>query len=174
MSDTTPPSSSATTIEGGLDRIVRYDVAGTGLFVVAMAVAVLLRNDRAGQILIAAVSMALFAAGVATSLWAYTTGLERSRTEEVGVAALFLVSGDTAPRRVRRVLLGCLATQVVVAFAGATIGVLGLDKDELNALAFGVLVPMFGIGANGIWTARRGTFGPRLKRSSQPTNRKIG
>lgn len=174
MSDTTITSSPAATDGGGIDRILRYDLAGTGLFVVAMAVAVALRNDRPGQVLIAAVSMALFAGGVATSLWAYTTALERSRTEEVGVTGVFLLSGDTVPRRIRRILWACLATQVVVAFAGATIGAVGLDKNELNALAFGVLVPMFGIGANGIWAARRGTFGSRRNRASQPSNRKIG
>lgn len=156
------------------NRIVRYDVVGTALFVAAMAVAIALRNDRPGQVLIAAASMALFAGGVATGLWAYTTGLERSRTEEVGVTGLFLLAGETAPRRIRLVLWSCLAAQVIVAFAGAIIGVVGLDKDQLNALAFGVLVPMFGIGANGIWAARHGTFGPRRNRSSQPSNRKIG
>ena len=149
-------------------------MAGTALFVVAMAVAIALRDHRPGQVVIAAVSMALFAGGVATSLWAYTTALERSRTDEVGVGGLFMLSGATAPPRVRRVLWACLAAQVVVALAGATVGAVGLDKDRLNALAFGVLVPMFGIGANGIWAARHGTFEPRRNKSVQPTNRKIG
>ena len=163
-------------------RVVRYDLAGTGLFVVAMAIAVPLRNQRAGQALIVAASMALFAAGVGTSLWAYAAALERSRTDEVGVANLFLLSGPTAPSPIRRTMWACLGAQVVVAIAGATIGVAGLDKGQLNALAFGILVPMFGIGANGLWAVRHGTFGPRVatpkrannKPDNKPNNKKIG
>ena len=48
--------------------------------------------------------MVLFAAGAATGLWAYAAALERSRTEEVGVANLFLLSGETAPPPVRRTM----------------------------------------------------------------------
>jgi hypothetical protein len=154
--------------------IVRFDLVGTALFVVAIAIAVPLRNHRSGQVLIAAVAMVLFAAGVATSLWAYTSGLERSRTEDVAVANLFLLSGTTAPKPVRRALWICLGTQIAVAVAGASIGAAGLDKDRLNALAFGVLVPMFGIGVNGIWAARHGSYGPRQRPAVRPTNRKIG
>lgn len=155
-------------------RIVRYDLVGTALFVVAMAIAVPLRNQRVGQVLIAAVSMALFAAGAATSLWAYASALERSRTENVGVANLFLLTGDTAPERVRRTMWVCFGVQIAVALAGAIVGVVGLDEGRLNALAFGVLVPMFGIGANGLWAARHGHYGPRIAREERPNNRKIG
>jgi hypothetical protein len=161
----TEPEASAP-MAGG--RIVRYDVIGTVLFVVAMAVAVALRTERSGQVLIAATSMVLFAAGVATSLWAYAAALERSRTDEVGVANLFLLTGSTAPRPIRRTMWACFGAQIVVAIAGATIGVVGLDKGQLNALAFGVLVPMFGIGANGIWAVRHGTFGPRTAPAQRP------
>jgi len=154
--------------------IVRFGVAGTVVFVVAMAIAVPLRTDRTGQVLIAAVSMLLFALGVATSLWAYTSALERSRTAEVGVANLFLLTGPTAPKPVRLTLWACLAAQIVVAMTGAGIGIAGLDKDQLNALAFGVLVPMFGIGVNGMWAARHGSYGPRQAPSVRPSNRKIG
>ncbi|MEO5901279.1 MAG: hypothetical protein ABIR68_14295 [Ilumatobacteraceae bacterium] len=154
--------------------IVRFGIVGTVLFVVAMAIAVPLRTARSGQVLIAAASMLLFAAGVATSLWAYTSALERSRTAEVGVSNLFLLTGPTAPKPVRLTLWACLVVQIVVAIAGASIGIAGLDKDQLNALAFGVLVPMFGIGVNGIWAARHGSYGARQAPSVRPSNRKIG
>ncbi len=154
--------------------MVRFGLVGTALFVVAMAVAVPLRNHRAGQAVAVVASMALFAVGVATTLWAYTSALERSRTEEVGVANLYLLSGPTAPRPVRRALWGCLGTQIVVGVVAASIGFAGLDEHQLNALAFAVLVPMFGIGTNGIWAARHGGYGPRARPTVQPTNRKIG
>lgn len=143
-------------------RLVQTNVVGTSLFVVAEAVAVPLRAERLGQVLIAVVSLVLFAAGVATSLWAYAAALERSRTEEVGVANLYLLTGETAPKPVKRTMSIALLVQVVVGLGGAGIGVAGLSKGDLNALAFGALVPMLGIGMNGAWAARYGSYGPRV------------
>jgi hypothetical protein len=154
-------------------RVVQLDIAGTVLFVVALAIAVPLRSERFAQFLIGGVSMALFAIGVATTLWAYTRALDRSRVEEVGVANLYLLTGTTAPRRVGRAMISALVVQVVAAIAGAWIGVVGLDEGQLNALAFGVLVPMFGIGMNGVWAARHGTYGPRVGRAVSPTDHEI-
>ncbi|HZY08146.1 MAG TPA: hypothetical protein VFE69_10385, partial [Ilumatobacteraceae bacterium] len=105
--------------------------------------------------------------------WAYARALERSRTEEVGVANLYLLTGPTAPKPVRRIMTWALAIQVVAAFVGAWIGVVGLDKGELNALAFGVLVPMFGIGMNGVWAALHGSYGPRVGRAVSPTDHEM-
>jgi hypothetical protein len=34
-----------------------------------------------------------------------------------------------------------------------------------TAVAFGVLVPMFGLGLTGLWAVRSGTFPPRTGRS---------
>jgi hypothetical protein len=143
-------------------RLVRANVVGTVLFVATEAVAVPLRDQRFAQVLIAVVSLVLFAAGVATSLWAYASALERSRSEEVGVANLFLLTGETAPPTVKRTMSIALAVQVVVGLVGAGIGVTGLSKGDLNALAFGALVPMLGIGMNGAWAARYGSYGPRV------------
>ena len=155
-------------------RLVRGNLIGTAVFLVALAVAVSLRTHRPAQVLIAGVSLVLFAIGIATSLWAYTTALERSRSEEVGVANLFLLTGPTAPNDVKRAMLAALAVQVLAALAGATVGVVGLKESQLNALAFGVLVPMFGIGMNGAWAARYGSYGPRVNPTAKPSNRKIG
>jgi hypothetical protein len=155
-------------------RLVRANLIGTAAFLVALGVAVPLRAERAGQVVIAVVSLVLFAAGIASSLWAYTSALERSRTEEVGVANLFLLTGTTAPKPIKRSMSGALAVQVVAALVGASIGVAGLEESDLNALAFGVLVPMFGIGMNGAWAARYGSYGPRVNPAAKPSNRKIG
>jgi hypothetical protein len=154
-------------------RVVRLDLAGTAAFLIALAIAVPYRNHRFAQFLIAGVSMALFAIGVATSLWAYTRALDRSRVEEVGVANLYLLTGDTAPKVVGRTLTLALVVQVLAAVGGAWIGVVGLDEGQLNALAFGVLVPMFGIGMNGVWAARHGSYGPRVGRAVSPTDHEI-
>jgi hypothetical protein len=154
-------------------RVVLTDLAGTAVFIIALAIAVPLRTHRFAQFLIGGVSMVLFAIGVVTTLWAYTRALDRSRVEEVGVANLYLLTGSTAPKVVGRTMSLALAVQVVAAIAGAWIGVVGLDEGELNALAFGVLVPMFGIGMNGVWAARHGSYGPRVTRAVSPTDREI-
>ena len=153
-------------------RLVRLNLAGTGLFLAALAVAIPFKDERFAQFLIGIVSVVLFAVGIATSLWAYTSALERSRTEEVGVANLYLLTGDTAPRDVKRAMLIALAVQVVAALVGAIVGVTGLEKGDVNALAFGVLVPMLGIGMNGAWAARYGSYGPRV--AAPGTSKKNG
>ncbi len=133
-----------------------------------------LRTERWAQFLIAIVSVVLFAIGVGSTLWAYASALERSRVEEIGVANLYLVTGTTAPTAVKRVLLGALVVQVLASFGAASVGVIGLKDSQLNALAFSVLVPMFGIGMNGAWAARYGSYGPRVTPAAKPSNRKIG
>jgi hypothetical protein len=159
---------------GLADRQTRVDAGGTVAFAAAVAVAIPFRDERPAQILIGAVSMVLFAAGAGAALWAYVSALERSRTSEIGVANLYLLTGRTAPPLVKRLMIGMLGVQVVLAFAGAIIGATGLTGSEVNALAFGILVPMFGIGMNGLWAVRHGAFGPRIDKSVQPSNRKIG
>jgi hypothetical protein len=154
-------------------RVVDVDLAGTAVFVATLAIVVPLREHRSAQFVIGGVSMLLFAIGVVTTLWAYTKALDRSRTEEVGVANLYLLTGPTAPTRVRRTMTLALVVQIVAAITGAWIGVVGLDKGDLNALAFGVLVPMFGIGMNGAWAARHGAYGPRIDKAVSATDREI-
>ena len=153
---------------GMRSSIVRSNLIGTAVFLVTLGIAVPFRDERFAQVLIGVVSGVLFAIGIATSLWAYTSALERSRTEEVGVANLFLLTGATAPKDVKRTMTVALVVQVVAAFIGAIIGVTGLEEGDLNALAFGVLVPMFGIGMNGTWAARYGSYGPRVAAAPRP------
>lgn len=156
------------------DGLVRFGVVGTAAFVVAIAIGLPLRDERAAQVLVGVVSMVLFAIGAATCLWAYISALERSRHDEIGVANLFLLTGPTAPSPVRRTLTIALVVQVVVALAAAIVGALGLSGNEVNAMAFGILVPMFGLGVNGLWAARFGRFGRRIDRAVRPTNEEIG
>jgi hypothetical protein len=153
--------------------IIRLGVAGTAVFTAAVAVAAPLRAERWVQVMVAVVSIALFAVGVVLSLWAYASALERSRIDEIGVANLYLLTGRTAPSAVRRTLSIALGVQVVVALVGAVVGLSGLEGNDLNALAFGVLVPMLGVGVNGFWAVRHGSFGPRLTGGSTVRGRGI-
>lgn len=153
-------------------RLVRGNLVGTAVFLLALMIAVPFKGDRFAQVTIGVVSLVLFAIGIATSLWAYTSALERSRVEEVGVANLYLLTGATAPQAIKRAMVGALVVQIVAALTGAIVGVAGLQENDVNALAFGVLVPMFGIGMNGAWAARYGSYGPRV--TTAGTSKKNG
>ena len=146
-------------------HIVRADRAGTAALVVSVAVAALTDAWRTGSVVVALV---LFGLGVFAFIWAYFSAVERSRSDEIGVANLFLLTGPTAPARVKRTMSAALAIQVVVGLGGAMIGFARIEGDEPNLLAFGILVPMFGIGLNGLWASRHGTYGQRLERRRAP------
>lgn len=160
-------------MSGMQSRLVRANLLGTGVFVVASGVAMPFKADRWAQVLVIVVSVALFAVGIFTSLQAYARALDRSRVHEIGVANLYLLTGRTAPPPVKRSMLLALGVQVVVAVVAASVGVSGLGENDLNALAFAVLTPMFGIGMNGAWAARYGSFGPRLNPTTKPSHRRI-
>ena len=154
--------------------LVRFDVIGTVVFALAVAVGIAFSDARPVQIMFAIVSMVLFTIGAAGCLWAYVSALERSRSDEIGVANLYLLTGPTAPTVIKRTMTLALAAQVVLSLTGAIVGAAGLSGNQVNALAFGILVPMFGLALNALWAVRHGHFGPRLEKSVQPSNRKIG
>ncbi len=154
-------------------KLVRGNFVGTAVFVAAAALATPFKEERWAQVVAIVVSVVLFAIGIFTSLQAYARALDRSRVHDIGVANLYLLTGPTAPATVKRSMSGALAIQVVVAIVAASFGVSGLADSDLNALAFTVLVPMFGIGMNGAWAARYGSFGPRLAPTTKPSNRRI-
>jgi hypothetical protein len=56
---------------------------------------------------------------------------------------------------VRTNLLGALAAQVAVAVLTASVR-------PYTTLAFGTLVPVYGLGLCGLWAARHGSFGSRV------------
>ncbi|MGA1747363.1 MAG: hypothetical protein ACO4BZ_06735, partial [Ilumatobacteraceae bacterium] len=113
----------------------------------------------------AATAMVLFAVGVAAFLWAFWTAVQRSRTEDISVTQLFLLVGEPTPATVRRPMLIALAVQVIVATATALARPNGPDGSPGSSLAVGFLVPMLGLGLNGLWAAIHGRFGERARRA---------
>lgn len=150
---------------GGVDDragegIVRGNLVGTLLFA---AVSFVGAAVTAFEVPSAVFGVVLFAVGVATFIWSYVTALERSRTEELGVANLYLLTGRTAPPRVKRLMMGALYAQIVICLVAAWAGFSRLEGDnDLNPAAFTILGPMFGLGLNGLWASRHGAFGPRI------------
>lgn len=138
--------------------VVRFHVLATALFLAVCVVALGWRDRGWSEAGFVTVSLILFAVGVGTALWAYAAAVDRSRTSEVAVASLFLLAGDVAPRQVKLRMWAAWGTQIVAAMAVGIIGSTGLATGDKNVLAFGALVPMLGIGLQGLWSARHGVF----------------
>jgi hypothetical protein len=155
------------TIPGG--RLMTLDIVGTVVFTGSAVVAAVV-FDGAAKVQGVVVDLVLFAIGVATFLLGYWTAVQRSRQDEMSVAELFFLLGTAIPARVKRTMNLCLIVQTAVA---VTTAMARLSTPSSTApsgssagstLAFGVLVPMFGLGLNGLWAATHGSFGPRRKR----------
>jgi hypothetical protein len=148
----TPQDRSTSRGEPGA-AILRADVAGTAVFVLTAVVeAVVLAHWT--EVVGVAVALGLFALGCLAFLAGYARAIQRSRADDIDVGSLFLLLGPAVPRHVKRILYGLLAVQVVAAVVTA-------DVRPFTTLAFGVLVPVFGLGLNGLWAARHGRFPPR-------------
>ena len=133
------------------DPIVRSSFIGTGVFTVVAAVAAATNADPI-VVLAVIVDLVLFVAGCAAFVATLLRAADRSRTENVTIAGIWWLEG-TAPNVVRHQLLGALGVQIVVALGTAF---------ALRDLAFGILVPTYGLGLVGLWGARLGSFGPRV------------
>lgn len=135
---------------GSGQAIIGWSWRGTALF---SATAIGATVFEALRPIAVAVALALFAVGCVVFLVAFATAVERSRTEAIGIGGLYFLAGS-APSTVQRSLLGSVVVEVVVALATAGIRM-------FTSLAFGTLVPMFGLGLAGLWAARHGRFGSR-------------
>ena len=107
-----------------------------------------------------AVALASFSVGVVAFLWGYWSAVQRSRHEEISVAQLYFLTGGVAPRRVSVVMNSMLGAQTVGGIALALVRP-STDGRPGSTLAFGILVPMLGLGLNGLWASRHGEFPPR-------------
>jgi len=135
-------------------------VVGTAVALVA-GVAGLVSADVARTVL-TPVSFVLAAVGIGAFVWSYASAIERSRTAEIAVSQLYLVAGDVAPPPVKRTLRWALWTQIVLALGVMVVGFARTKPQEFNWAATAIVVPLFGLGINGMWVARHGTFGPRI------------
>ena len=139
-------------------RIVRIAIGATALFLVTASAAAATTTT---WVRAAAVSVALsfFVVGCVAFLWAYAIAVQRSRTDEMGIGGLFLLLRPTAPRSIQLALNSALVAQVVIGLATSSVRA---GERPFTTLAFGLLVPVLGIGLNGQWAARHGRFGRRV------------
>jgi hypothetical protein len=135
--------------------IINVSWAGTGLYTGVAALGTI-APDTFGTAT-AIVSIGLFFVGCFVFLWAYAVAVSRSRTDLIGIGGLYFLAGS-APKVVRFRLRLSFAVEIVVAIVSASIR-------PFTPLAFGFLVPVFGLGLCGLWGARYGTFEPRPQQS---------
>jgi len=140
--------------EGTGRRLVQAAWVGVGLQAVAAATAVATRSGRGPHVV---VCVALLVGGVVAATAAFLRAIDRSRTELVDVAGLFLLLGS-APRRTRTWLWGAVAASVAVGVASAA-------ARPYTSLAFGVLAPLWAYGLTVLWNALHGAFPPRPRRA---------
>jgi hypothetical protein len=133
-------------------RLVQASWIGTAVFTVLAMGAAAFPDTLAPAS--AVLDLVLFAVGFLAFCWSLLRAADRSREEELSVAGLWFLAGGSAPRSVQRDLLVPLGVQVVVAVATAAVR-------PFTPLAFGILVPLYGLGLAGVWGAAFGTFRPR-------------
>lgn len=142
------------------DVVVRADVAATAAFVITAVLAAVLFSTAV--LWVAAITaMALFLVGIAAFMWSFWNAVRRSRSQQVAVTQLYLLTGGVAPSPVRRVMLSLVAVQIVTGLATALARPNQPDGSPGTSLALGVLVPLFGLGMNGLWAAFHGTYRDR-------------
>lgn len=139
--------------------LIRLNLIGTVVFIVSSVSAAVMFTD-AWRTQGVVVDLILFVIGVVAFLWGYWTAVQRSRADDIAVASLYFLTNGVAPRRLAWLMNTTLIVQFVVAVATA------MSRPDTNGkpgstLAFGVLVPILGLGLNGLWAAQHGAFGPR-------------
>ena len=139
--------------------LVRINVALTVIFVAASVCAAVAFSSPWKTIGVV-VSLGCFTIGIVAFLWGSWTAVQRSRTDNISVAALYFLVDKCAPSSVARVMNCALGVQVVGAVATA-VSRSTTDGRAGSTLAFGILAPMMGLGLNGLWGALYGTFAPR-------------
>lgn len=140
-------------------RIIRVNVALTLLFTVTAVLAAVLFSQPWKAIAVAA-SLVCFTVGVVAFLWGYWTAVQRSRTDNIGVANLYFLLDGCAPASVSRTMNIILGSQAVIGL-GTALSRMQTAGRTGSTLAFGILVPMMGLGLNGLWGAQHGVFPPR-------------
>ena len=139
--------------------ILRANEILTGFFV-ATAVMAVVAFSNPWKVIAASVALTCFSIGVVVFLWGYWTAVQRSRYDNIAVASMYFLTDNCAPKRVARRMNILLGVQVVVSIATALMRS-STDGKPGSTLAFGILVPVLGLGVNGLWAALHGDFSPR-------------
>jgi hypothetical protein len=139
--------------------IVRINAALTAVFLATSLIATIV-FEQPWKTIAVVVCLVNFSIGVVAFLWGYWNAVQRSREDNIAVAALYFLIDGCAPQAVARRMNGLLAIQTVAGLATA-LARTSTNGQRGSTLAFGILVPMLGLGLNGLWGAFHGQFSPR-------------
>lgn len=134
--------------------LLQIDAVATVVFTLAAIAAVVAGGAWVSVLVV--LSTLLFVVGSIACLWAFAIAVRRSRYDEIAPTQLYFLTGGCAPSRVRNRFLVLLVVQVAVGLAAASLR-------PFTGVAFGILVPMFGLGLAGLWAARNGTYPERVR-----------
>lgn len=144
--------------------IIQLNIFATCVFLVASLVAAIVFHEPYKTIAVS-IDLLCFSLGVIVFLWGYWTAVQRSRQDTISVAALYFLVDGVAPKLVSVVMNSLLALQLVGAIATALLRS-STAGQRGSTLAFGILVPMLGLGLNGLWAAYHGIFSSRGEEGS--------
>lgn len=144
--------------------IVRVNEVLTVLFVATAVIAVIAFSNP-WKVVAATVALVCFSVGVVVFLWGYWNAVQRSRYDNIAVASMYFLTDNCAPKNLARRMNLILTAQVVVALATALMRP-NTDGKPGSTLAFGILVPVLGLGLNGLWASLHGEFSARNQRKS--------
>lgn len=133
-----------------ISRLRTADEVITAVQLVAMVVAYVGSESVRGAVALGCV--VVFLGGATLFSWAFFIAAGRSRQEEVTVAGAFFLAGTIAEDD-RRWAYRLLIAQSVIGLVAAL-------ADPYTAMAFGVLVPMFGLGVIAFLGSAHGVFHP--------------
>jgi hypothetical protein len=139
--------------------IIRANAFLTALFVVTAVLSTVVFDEPWKKIAVG-VALGCFCVGVVVFLWGYWSAVQRSRRDNIAVSSLYFLVDNCAPRVVAGIMNSLLAVQVVVGIATASVRS-STNGQPGSTLAYGILVPMLGLGLNGLWGANYGSFRPR-------------
>lgn len=132
-------------------QIYRLNLVATIGFVIAATIATIFPGPL--RIPFAVLSCVLFVIGTIAFLGAYAKAIGRSRNDQISIPGIYGLS-RSCPRGVQWRFHVLTLVQTVAAVTTASIR-------PFTAQAFGILVPMLGLGLGGLWAARHGVFEER-------------
>lgn len=134
-----------------IPRLRAMDLAVT--LAQAIAVTVAFFSSDAVRNVVAVGCAVVFVVGAALFSWAFMVAAGRSRSEQVTVAGAFFLAGSIGTED-RRWAFGFLIAQSLIGLAGAA-------ADPYTTMAFGILVPMFGLAIIAFLGSAHGAFHQR-------------
>lgn len=131
------------------EHVLRVAVAVTMLHLVATGLG--FATARTAGVLSGVINVGLFLVGVVLYVASFLLTAGRSRTEDIWFGGAFLLTGGVVPATHRKLLLGCVAAQIVT-------GLIGASLRPFTVLAFAVLPPLLGLAIVAFYGARFARF----------------